>query len=178
MLSGAPLQTGGRVQLTVGGASATATVGANGEYRFEQLPIGTTVHLRYYDPNGGGPHHQPCAAYTRLTAASVKNIELYPLGVNPTDGPSLSGVVFRRDEQGTRIPLSVGLVFAFAAWTRTDSSGRYSFCGLPPGTGDLLIGVGCNDQGASEMVSIPLDTVKDIDVTAWVDACGPNVIYS
>jgi hypothetical protein len=183
-LTGVVLENGGR--LTVRGrieylyGPASDAFGGlvpvspiDGRYIIQSIPSGTRVNLLFL-PNSGvasGTLHQPCAAYTTVSEATTLNVELISKGSPPSNpSPTLSGVVFRRD-QDVRIPLSVTLMYSGAAATRADESGRYSLCRLPAGPGVLLVGATCNDQWMYVPVVINGDTVVDVDMTEWFRSC-------
>src|SRR5262245_6038114 len=144
--NGGRLTVGGRIQYLYGpnndrfgGVVPVSTF--DGRYTIESIPSGTRVNLLFM-PNTGvasGRLHQPCAAYTTVSGPTVLNVELISKEIPPpTPAPTLSGVVFRRD-QDVRIPIPATLMYSGAAATRADDSGHYSLCRLPPGPGQLLV---------------------------------------
>ena len=147
-------------------------------WSIQSIPNGTRVNLLFL-PNTGvaaGALHQPCAAYTTVSEPTVLNVELISKGIPPADPtPTLSGVVFRRD-QGERIPIPATLMYSGAAATRADDSGRYSLCRLPTGPGQILVGATCNDAWMDVPVVIAGDTVVDVDMTEWFRTCPGGVM--
>jgi hypothetical protein len=158
-------------QSAILGVHGSTSLDANGRYVISDLPNGHRVKVNAFVPQTLG---QPCAARAAMTASSVLDIELVRPGARPTtnSSPTLSGVVFEMTAEGRRplagIPVGFygdafpGMVDVFT-WTGTD--GRYEFCNLPIGAGNLLAGDCLNDQMMSMPVEISGDMTKDFELT-------------
>ncbi len=120
---------------------------ANGRYRVDLLPIGSTVFL---SPSYPETYDQPCASIAELSAPSTTmDIELvsvdHPLPDAATSSPLIWGVVYetkgnvRQPVPRARLALDVGADMRGAndggvvVTTTTDESGRYALCRLPSG---------------------------------------------
>ena len=93
--------------------------------------------------------------------------------------PTLSGVVFEATPEGRRPVASVPVwYFSFGphdstdVYTRTDTTGRYNFGGLPLSPGEVHAGCSPADVVKNRFpVDIHRDTVLDLDVTLSTRDC-------
>ena len=128
--------------------------------------------------------YQTCAVHPTIEGETMADIDLVQAGVLPITygSPTLSGVVIetsngRRPVGGTPVLYSSYGHDGADVYTRTDASGRYSFCRLPIGPGYVL--AGC--AGAVTLfpgfrftlvpVEINGDTVLDVDITSSISSC-------
>jgi len=89
---------------------------------------------------------QVCAVHPTMTADATVDIELTLAGIQPErwESPVLSGVVFETTSEGRRPATGMAVLYSSYGhdgadvYTRTDASGRYTFCGIPLGPGYVL----------------------------------------
>jgi hypothetical protein len=120
---------------------------ANGRYRMDLLPPGSTVILYpYTSASYPAKYDQPCASIVELADPSVAmDIELvpedHPLPETATSLPLITGIVYELNGD-VRQPVAGAHLsfdtqghsendFPSLATTTTDVSGRYAFCRMP-----------------------------------------------
>ena len=158
-----------------GSALGRVPVDANGRYTIPNVPGGSRIRVTAI----GTSLKQTCGAYALVEGDTSLDIDLVRPGTRGRRHrtPTLSGVVFETTAAGRRPVAATPVVYysvfrgTFDVYTITDAEGRYEFCGLPLGAGDLLAG-SCNDQ----MMPVPIElrsdsTNVDVDLTPWIRAC-------
>ena len=123
---------------------------AKGEYEIGAFQ-GRAVKISAFAGDGFGLWNQSglsqrCAAHPIIDGHTTADIELTPPGIQPAEwqSPILSGVVFETVSGARRPAEDMPVLYSSRghdgadAYTRTDSGGRYAFCGLPTGAGYVL----------------------------------------
>jgi 5-hydroxyisourate hydrolase-like protein (transthyretin family) len=132
---------GGRIDLSNAIISQTATLAADGSYRFDGLPLGE-YQLKVYDESGG--FRAAALRFQLLTPGQVatKNLTFVGLG-------TVSGRVFNIDsssagDTGVQVR-SLNASFGRYQAARTDAAGYYQITGVP--VGRVTITAGDVNQG-------------------------------
>jgi len=123
-----PAANGTGVRVTLSGAArATTTTDSSGNYSFSGLAPGTYA----VTPGKNGFNFSPGSQRATLTAASLIGVNFSASKVVSTTTYSIIGTI---SPTASGIAATVTLSGAAGATTTTDSSGNYSFSGLPNGT--------------------------------------------
>ena len=123
---------------------------ANGRFS-GNVHEGRPVKVTAYSGAGSGLWNQSglsqvCAVHPTMNADATVDIELTLAGIQPArwESPVLSGVVFETTPEGRRPAADMAVLYSSYGhdgadvYTRTDASGRYTFCGIPSGPGYVL----------------------------------------
>ncbi len=163
--------------IDAGPVSSNVSVDTNGRYTIPNLPDGSRIRVSARS-NSTVWVTQACGAYAVINGDTVLDVELVRPGTRPATwvAPTLSGVVFQTAE-GRRPVADTPVVYysvyygTYDVNTTTDAEGRYEFCGLPLGVGQLAAG-DCNEAMQRQAVEIRGDTnVLDVDLTAMIRDC-------
>jgi hypothetical protein len=147
---------------------------ADGRYSVANLPRGATAIITVVFSGRSGRLHQPCAATAIMNADKVVDVEYNAFGVRGTGGsPTLSGLVFEDTAAGRQaVPDKKVLYYGndtLQAFTWTGPDGRYEFCRLPKGPGNVVVSVVEDFEvgGPTKEKSVVIngDAVLDIDIT-------------
>jgi hypothetical protein len=168
---------GGRVLFSVDSRpGGHVGVDTSGRYTILGLPAGRLVRVTWFPSMelNALSLHQPCPANATIAGGTELNIEVVRLGSREFTyrSPTLSGVVFETTPQGrrplgaTRVLYSLKNWGGFDAYTETDVDGRYQFCRIPQGVGEIGAG-DCNDAVLALPVDVNGDTVVDIDLASF-----------
>ena len=159
-----------------GGTVGRVVVDADGRYTIPNVPHGSKIRATAF---GGGDLKQTCAAHAFVDADTVLDIELVRPGTRSLRhrAPTLSGVVFQTTAEGRQPVAGTQVVYysvfkgTYDVYMTTDANGRFEFCGLPLGAGDLMAG-DCHDATLQVPVEIRGDaTAVDVDLTSWIREC-------
>jgi hypothetical protein len=123
---------------------------ANGRFS-AHVYQGRPVKVTAYEGPGFGLWNQSglsqlCAVHPTGIPDATVDIELTLPGIHPAkwESPVLSGVVFEAALEGRRPAADMAVLYSSYGhdgadvYTRTDASGRYTFCGIPFGPGYVL----------------------------------------
>ena len=123
---------------------------ANGRFS-TNVYQGRPVKVTAYSGAGSGLWNQSglsqvCAVHPTVNADATVDIELTLPGIQPArwESPVLSGVVFETAPEGRRPAADMAVLYSSYGhdgadvYTRTDTSGRYTFCGIPFGPGYVM----------------------------------------
>jgi hypothetical protein len=170
---------GGSVYYWVGpydGFGSNVPVDSNGRYLISKLHDRQQVRVTAHA--GSGDLVQQCAVNTTINLDTMLDIDLVPPGTSVGAGRplTLTGVVSEITADGRRPVADAPVVYysifrvPFDVYTRTDSSGRYEFCGIPAGAGELLAG-DCHDAMMRTSVNLRSGSTMDIDLTEFNAKC-------
>ena len=154
-------------------------VDTTGRYVIDGLPVAPIIRLTWVPGLGQFDLHQPCPANIAMPAAdAVRDIEVVRFGSQrfSYDSPTVSGIVYESTTDGrrplphTRVLFSMDDRGGFDAYSETDVNGRYLLCRIPRGPG--RIGAGdCNDAVFWSLVEVNGDTIVDVDLRPFKEAC-------
>jgi hypothetical protein len=152
------------ISVSRGSAAPSATTGADGRYRFDQVPPGT-----YAIALGGIPTGTVCSPSTKTAAVTAGNETTvdFACTATPVTG-SITGRVMAGSTPVPGVTVSRG---AGAPSTTTGSDGRYRFDQVPPGSYSVTIsnlptGTACSPTSKTGTVVAGSETTIDFSCTA------------
>jgi hypothetical protein len=171
---------GGRVFFWIDSRNGQVLVDASGRYVIAGLAAAPVVRLTWLPGVDRLDLSQPCPTTVAMPEADIeRDIQVVRTGSQDVryESPTVSGMVYESTADGRRLPLprtrvlySIGAWGGFDVYTDTDANGRYLFCRIPKGTG--AVGAGdCNDSVFFVPVQVNGDTVVDVDLRPFKEAC-------